>query len=62
MTINHPVKSLHLFHSVAAVGRIETLHLDDEKSVADTSDIPVSSVLPSTDDCVALYIGSKSCG
>ena len=54
MTINHQVKSLHLFHSVAAVGRIKTLHLDEEESVADTSDIPVSSFLPSTDDCVAL--------
>ena len=54
MRMNNQVKSLHLFHSIAAVSRIETLHLDDIQSIGSVKDIPVSDFLPSVEDCKAI--------
>ena len=54
MRIEHQVKSLHLFHSVAVVSRVKTLHLDDKTPIGDLSKVPVSAFLPSITDCAAL--------
>ena len=54
MRMNNQVKSLHLFHSVATVSRIETLHLDDKQSIGNVNDIPISCFLPSIEDCKAI--------
>ena len=54
MRMNNQVKSLHLFLSIAAVSRIETLHLDDIQSIGSVKDISVSDFLPSIEDCKAI--------
>lgn len=54
MRIDHQVKSLHLFHSVAIVSQIKTLHLDDRTAIGDLCEVPVSAFLPSIADCTAV--------
>ena len=54
MRENNQVKSLHHFHSVATVSRIETLHMDDKKPLGNVKDIPISDFLPSSEDCNTL--------
>lgn len=48
---HNQVKSLHYFHSIATVSRIETLHLNDSQSLGNVRDIPVSDFLPTCEDC-----------
>ena len=54
MRSNNQVKSLHLFHTVATVSRVKTLHLDDEQSIGSVRSLPISDFLPSIDDCTAI--------
>ena len=51
MRMHNQVKSLHYFHSIATVSRVETLHLDDSQSLANVRDIPISDFLPTCEDC-----------
>ena len=54
MRSNNQVKSLHLFHTVATVSRVKTLHLDDEQSIGSVRSLPISDFLPSIDDYTAI--------
>lgn len=55
MRIDRQTKSLHLFHVCAAVARVSTLHLDDQKSLGDLQKVPLSAYLPSIADCAAIH-------
>lgn len=55
MRINNQVQSLHLFHSVATVSRVRTLHLDDKDPVGDLNKLSVAELLPSASDCTAIH-------
>ena len=48
------MRSLHYFHAFGALGRVETLHLDDTKPIGDIKALPLSTFLPSAEDCSAL--------
>ncbi len=52
--VSNQVKSIHHFHSVATVGRVKTLSLDDEKPIGDIRKVPVSAFLPSAADCASM--------
>lgn len=54
MRINNQVKSLHYFHSIATVSRVETLHLNDSQSLGNVREIPISDFLPTSEDCKAI--------
>ena len=54
MRIDHQKTSLHLFHSCATVGRVETLHLDDLNPSGDLPNLPISAFLPSQADCATI--------
>lgn len=54
MRIENQVKSLHYFHAFAALNRIETLRMDDTKSVGTVSTLPLSTFVPSPQDCATL--------
>lgn len=46
MRIDRQKTSLHLFHSCATVGRVDTLHLDDLNPSGDLPNLPISAFLP----------------
>ena len=48
------MRSLHYFHAFTALSRVETLHLDDTKPIGDIKSLPLSTFLPSAEDCSAL--------
>lgn len=48
------MRSLHYFHAFAALSRVKTLHLDDTKPIGDVKALPLSTFLPSAEDCSAL--------
>ena len=54
MRVDNQVRSLHFFHAFAALSRVETLHLDDTKPIGDIKSLPLSTFLPSAEDCSAL--------
>lgn len=54
MRVDSQVKSLHYFHSYAALNRIDTSHLDDTKPLGVLRDLPLSIFLPTTDDCTKI--------
>ena len=54
MTTENQSKSLHYFHTYAALDRIDFHHLDNDKPIANVSSLPLSTFLPNTDDCAAL--------
>ena len=54
MRVDNQVRSLHYFHAFAALSCVETLHLDDTKPIGDIKALPLSTFLPSAEDCSAL--------
>ena len=54
MRIDQQVQSLHYFHSYAAKNRCESLHFDDSKPIGEILSLPMSTFLPTTDDCMAI--------
>ncbi len=54
MTVNNQTQTFHYCQAVAVVTRIKTLHLKDKEPVADLSNIPVASFLPSVPDCATI--------
>ena len=54
MRVDHQVQSLHYFHAYAALNRIDTQYLDDSKAIGEVGDLPLSTFLPSSDDCAML--------
>ena len=54
MRSKNQVKSLHLFHVIAVVSHIKTLHLNDTQSTGNVRDIPIADFLPSIKDCTAI--------
>lgn len=54
MRVDNQVRSLHYFHAFAALSHVETLHLYDTKPIGDIKALPLSTFLPSEEDCSAL--------
>ena len=54
MRSSNQVKSIHPFHSVATVGRVKTLSLEDKNPIGDIREVPVSAFLPSAADCSSI--------
>ena len=54
MTIDHQAQSLHYFHVYAALDHIDFHHLSNDMSAAEVSGLPLSTFLPSLDDCTGL--------
>ena len=54
MRVDHQVQSLHYFHSLALLDRIDVSGLSVDlvaKSPEDVMAIPTSAILPTSDDC-----------
>ena len=54
MRIDHQSKSIHYFHSYAALNRIDVSGASIKEPQVDLEQLPLSTFLPSTSDCVAL--------
>ena len=54
MRIDNQVKSLHYFHSYATHDRIDFSDLSTEGTVGEIASLPLSTFVPSVDDCKAL--------
>lgn len=64
MRIDNQVKSLHYFHSYATHDRIDFSDLSTEGTVGEIASLPLSTFVPSVDDCKALrenYIVLVAC-
>ena len=55
MTMEHQSQSLHYFHFYAAQDRIDFLHLDNASPIGNVADLPLSTFLPSAEDCDTLH-------
>ena len=54
MRVENQVKSLHYFHSYAVHDRIDVSDLSDDQPQVDLQSLPVTTFVPSVDDCIAL--------
>ena len=54
MRVGNQVKSLHYFHSYAVHDRIDVSDLSDDQPKNDIQSLPVTTFVPSADDCTTL--------
>ena len=54
MRVGNQVKSLHYFHSYAVHDRIDVSDLSDDQPKDDLQSLPVTTFVPSVDDCTTL--------
>ena len=54
MQINRQVQSLHYFHSYAVRNRVNSSHLDGIHAQCDIRTLPISTFLPTLEDCTAI--------
>lgn len=54
MRVDNQVKSIHYFHSYAVQDRIELSDLSDDLPECDIGSLPVTTFVPSVEDCTAL--------
>lgn len=54
MRVENQVQSLHYFHTYAAKNRCESVHLDDSKPIGEILNLPISTFLPTADECMSI--------
>ena len=54
MCVENQVKSLHYFHSYAVHDRTDVSDPSDDQPNVDIQSLPVTTFVPSVDDCIAL--------
>ena len=54
MHVGNQVKSLHYFHSYVVHDHIDVSDLLDDQPNVDIQSLPVTTFVPSVDDCIAL--------